>query len=341
MALPNNTSIIDSVTNYAIPRNEGTWANLSLGTWETWKSWQNRRANSMVVVSTVQDRGVQGYFNIKTTADVTGNISYSVYTSNTGAFAGEETISNISPNTSNLAAFYGRYYSVVANVTDPSGQIELRKLDIETINSRFDIQLDDLSMGSLSGNVDYKVLPLSRSVSAITNIQVTPHYERAEYFEEGYVQNYSVGTYTTLKMNLSANATVMAVGSIADFQNSRHLIVLDNEVMAYTGKSSQSPPWPNLLSLERGLSEAPEFGATVAASHANETEVQLYETITFNQPYVNNETVIGTPFVISKDRFAPTISLKSNIGIGVGGTVDARLSVLPEQYMDSTNLGTR
>lgn len=340
MSLPVSTATIDQSTGFALPRNIGTWGNLVA--WDSWKSWNNQRANSMIVVGTVTDRGKSGYFNLRTTADVTGNIAYSVYTSNSGAFSGEETVSNITPNTSNIAAFYGRFYTVVANVTDPSGAIELRSLNVTSVDSRFDLELDDLVLGNLSGNIDHKILPLSRPVSAITNIQVTPHYETALYVDDDYLQTYNVGTYTRLKSasGITANSTIMAVESIDNFQNSRHLIVMDNEVMAYTGKTADTP-WPILNSLERGLSEAPEFGATVAAGHVIDTEVQLYDSITFNAPYFTNETTIGTPFVISKDRQAPAITLKSNVGLGVGGTVDARISVLPEQYMDNTNLGTR
>jgi hypothetical protein len=341
MALPQETAKLDPISGYQVPQSTNNfWANLS--TWDGWSRWGSRLANSMVVVSTVQDRGSVGYFNIKTSTDVTGNIAYSVYTSNTGAFAGEETVSNISPNTGNIAAFCSRYYAVVANVTEPSGYGVLRTMSVTSINSRFDIQLDDLVLGNLSGNINHKVLPLPRSVSAITNLQVTPHYESAEYVEDGYLQTYHVGTYTRLKTNggIDANATSMAVESIASFQNSRHIIIMDNEVMAYTGKTADTP-WPILNSLERGVDTAAEFGNTTAASHVINTEIQLYDTITFNAPYFSNETTIGTPFVISKDRQAPAITLKSNVGLGVGGTVDVRLSVLPEQYMDSTNLNTR
>jgi hypothetical protein len=341
MALPQETAKLDPVTGYQIPQTTNNyWANLSA--WGGWTKWGARTANSMVVVSTVQDRGSVGYFNIKTSTDVTGNISYSVYTSNTGAFAGEETISNIAPGSGNVAAFCSRYYAVAANVTEPTGGAVLRSMSVTSINSRFDIQLDDIVLGTLSGNVNHRILPLPRSVSAITNLQVTPHYEPADYVEEGYLQTYHVGTHTTLKTvgGISANSTSMAVASIDSFQNSRHLIVMDNEVMAYTGKTADTP-YPILNSLERGLSEAPEFGATTATSHVTGTEVQLYDTITFNSPYFSNETTIGTPFVISKDRQAPAITLKSNVGVGVGGTVDVRLSVLPEQYMDDVNLNTR
>jgi hypothetical protein len=342
MALPQETAKLDPINGYQIPQSTNNyWANLSA--WGGWTKWGTRSANSMVVVSTVQDRGSVGYYNLKTSTDVTGNITYKVYASNTGAFAGEETITNITPNTGNIAAFCSRYYAVVANVTEPSGGAVLRSMSVTSINSRFDIQLDDLVLGNLSGNINQKVLPLPRPVSAITNIQVTPHYESAEYVEDGYVQTYSVGTYTTLKTvgGIGANTSSMAVGSISGFQNSRHLIVMDNEVMAYTGHSSSSPPWPVLNNLERGLDTAPEFGNTSPTFHLIETEVQLYETITFNAPYFTNDVIIGTPFVISKDRQAPAITLKSNVGLGVGGTVDVRLSVLPEQYMDEVNLNTR
>ena len=208
MPLPQNTATIDTETGFAIPANTGTWANLSGLSWSTWTAWSNRKANTMIVVSEVQDRGSVGYFNLKTTADVTGNIVYSVYTSNTGAFAGEETISNISPNTGNLSAFYGRYYTVVANVADPSGEIELRSLNTISTNSRFDIQFNDVDTSSLSqgpNNSGSRVLPLPRTISAVTNMQVTAHnpsQQNSIYIttgNTGYILDYNstISTVTT------------------------------------------------------------------------------------------------------------------------------------------------
>lgn len=219
MALPISTAYIDPVTNWALPASQTTWSSFAnVVAWSGWRTWNAQPANSMVVVSSVQDRGVTGYFNLRTTADVTGNIAYSVYTSNTGAFAGEETISNITPNTSNIAAFYGRYFAVVANVTDPSGQIQLRSLNIESTNNRFDIQFNDVDTQNLAAGDESgtKILPLSRTISAVTNMQVTAHnptagtttYITTANGPTGYIVNYTGPSTTLSNIVTSSGATV-------------------------------------------------------------------------------------------------------------------------------------
>ncbi len=219
MALPISTAYIDPETNSALPLSQTTWASFAnVVAWSGWRTWNAQPANSMVVVSSVQDRGVTGYFNIRTTADVTGNIAYSVYTSNSGAFAGEETISNITPNTSNIGAFYGRYFVVAATVSDLSGQIQLRSLNIESTNNRFDIQFNDVDTQNLSAGPDSgtKILPLSRTISAVTNMQVTAHNpvaSSATYMPTGngptgYIVNYTGPSTTLSNIITSSNTTV-------------------------------------------------------------------------------------------------------------------------------------
>ena len=245
MPLPVNTSTIDPLTGYAVPANTGTWANLSGLSWSTWTAWSNRKANTMVVVSQVQDREQEGYFNLKTDVDVTGNITYSVYTSNTGAFAGEETVSNISPNTGNLSAFYGRYYTVVATVTDPSGEIQLRNFNITSTNSRFDIQFNDLETSSLASgpnNAGSRVLPLPRTISAVTNMQVTAHnpsIQNSVYTttgNTGYVLDYN-STISTV--------TTQAISSYATYTN--YIMVATKEApYNYIFKTEDGDTWANL-----------------------------------------------------------------------------------------------
>jgi hypothetical protein len=263
MPLPVSTSTIDNTTGFAIPANTGTWGNLVA--WDSWKNWNNLRANTMIVVSTITDRGTAGYFNIKTTADVTGNIAYSVYTSNTGAFAGEETVSNITPNTSNIAAFYGRYYSVVANVTDPSGAIELRSLNVTSTNSRFDIQFNDVDTGTLAAgpnNASSRVLPLSRTISAVTNMQVTAHnptLQNSIYIttgNTGYVLDYN-GPSTTLSNVVTSSGAVVEYLAMAVEENTTGLKVY---------KTIDGVTWNTLANLANTSS----IGSTVAWNTAGD-----------------------------------------------------------------------
>jgi hypothetical protein len=256
MALPQDTSVIDDSSGYAVPQSNSTWDSMANAiTWGSWTAWNHRPANSMVVVGTVQDRGSSGYFNIKTTADVTGNIAYSVYTSNTGAFAGEETVSNITPNSGNLAAFYGRYYSVVANVTDPSGQIQLRSLVSTSTNSRFDIQYNDVDSSTLDTNEYGVVLPLSRTISAVLNMTVTPHDPGAtalRYISSNYIYDWQSNaearltadlgtrpTYTGYAVTLTANASITSKANVYLSTDGTNFVARDllSNTGAYRGDS--------------------------------------------------------------------------------------------------------
>lgn len=299
MPLPVSTSTIDDSTGFAIPANTGTWGNLVA--WDSWKNWNNLRANTMTVVSTITDRGSAGYFNIKTTADVTGNITYSVYTSNTGAFSGEETISNISPNTGNLSAFYGRYYTVVANVTDPSGAIELRSLNVTSTNSRFDIQFNDLDTGTLAAgpnDAGSRVLPLPRTISAVTNMQVTAHnptLQNSIYIttgNTGYVLDYN-GPSTTLSNTVTSSGAVveyLALG-IDDFSTGS---IYGNTVKI--AKTQDGINW-NILA---NLANANAMCSTVAWNTAG-TRLAAGFRGNFTYESLRTYTVSGDTFTLRND----------------------------------------
>ena len=210
MALPGQTGVFDTANNSFVPANTGTWANLS--TWATWTSWNFSPANSFVVVSGVSDRGRIGYFNLKTDADVSGSLTYTVYTSSTGEFAGEETVTTISPDTGNLSAFYGQYYAVSANVSGGTGT-ELRNLTITSTNDAFDIEYNDLDTAALTlspNDSGGHILPLSRVISAVVNMQVTPHVPTEQTLQYvstgnvGYVLDFTATAATTLSTTISA-----------------------------------------------------------------------------------------------------------------------------------------
>jgi hypothetical protein len=296
MPLPINTAIIDDESGYALPPSNTTWETFAnVVTWSGWKSWNATPANVMTVVSTVQDREKIGYFNLKTTADVTGNITYSVYTSNTGAFAGEETISNISPNTSNISAFYGRYYTVVANVSDPSGQIQLRSLDITSTDSRFDIQYNDLDTGTLAAgpnNAGSRVLPLPRTISAVTNMQVTAHnptLQNSIYIttgNTGYILDYN-GPSTTLSNTVTTSGAVVEYLAMAVEENTTGLKVY---------KTVDGVTWNTMANLANTSS----IGSTVAWNTAGDRLAAGFRTED-NYNRLRTYTRSGDTFTLRKD----------------------------------------
>jgi hypothetical protein len=217
MALPNNTSILDSVTNTMVPYTLSTWGNLTSSTWESWTNWNFLSANVMTVMTPVVDRGTTNWFNLEITADVTGNIAYGVFVSNTGAFDGEETRTEITPNTSNLAAFYGRFYAVAANVSGLN-QLALRSITVTDSNRRFDIQFNDIDTQNLSAGTQSgtRILPLPRTIGAVTNMQVTAHnatsgtttYLSTGNGPTGYIVNYNGPSTTISNLVTTSGATV-------------------------------------------------------------------------------------------------------------------------------------
>lgn len=206
MPLPQTTSQLDPATGYQIPTNSGTWANAS--TWGSFTSWISKPSTSIVVVTNIIDRGTESYFNIKTTADFTGNISYSVFTSNTGEFQGEEIETIFTPYTTNVSAFYGRYFAVCANVSSTSGQCELRSLGIAHTNNTFDIHYNSLNSSTLNGVTSNRYLPLPRTIGALKTINVTAHdptVTEAYYMltgETGYIVDYNGTVSSRLAKNL-------------------------------------------------------------------------------------------------------------------------------------------
>jgi len=172
MAFPTTSGLLDQATNTFQARNTGTWANLT--TWGSWTSWINQPAAYFTVASDPQDRGSLGYFNLQTRTQVTGNIKYEVYVSTTADFADANvTITNVAPGTSNVAAFYGRYYAVVANVSGTGSRPELTAMTITSTDQRLELTFNDLDSATLSGNVAQRYLPLNRSISRVINTQIT------------------------------------------------------------------------------------------------------------------------------------------------------------------------
>jgi hypothetical protein len=202
MPLPTVTGRIDQTSGYVIPVNAGTWANLSSTTWSSWNNWVNQPADPLIWNTPVVDLGANIWFNITTATSVSGNIEYNVITSTTGNITGEETKTKItSADTGNLSAFYGRYVAISANVYNTGGSTVLYSMSFTTQNSSFTLTLNDIDSTQLTSNGSGVVLPISRTISAVQNIQVTPYigsttststYVAADYITTGYFDDQSV-----------------------------------------------------------------------------------------------------------------------------------------------------
>ena len=166
---PYAQGILDAETGSIKPRGTGTWSQLTGRTWSTWNNFQLTQ-NQIRWTSNLIDVGEVKYFNLNIDADFDGSLYYIVHTSETGAFAGEESEYLIQDGDLDVDAFYGRYVYVTAFVTGK----EFRSMVI-TASSEFNsITLSDVNTSTLAGSVSARQLSITQPVSAIIDIQIQP-----------------------------------------------------------------------------------------------------------------------------------------------------------------------
>ena len=191
MALPANTGYLDESIGVVLPNNTGTWANSS-ATWANWRVWATAPADPMTYVSEVVDLGQTRSYTLKIVTDASGTVSYDVYTSDTGLFAGEETVTNIAANSSGIASFNSRYYAVAVNVSNTSGNPVLRGFEMTASEATVSFDYNSLNTSTLSGTSSARTLVLPRTVSQIVDMQIQPH--ASSYTMDVYVTDYPTAT---------------------------------------------------------------------------------------------------------------------------------------------------
>lgn len=191
--LPNITGFIDGVTNTVLPNDTNSWANLTANNASTWgelTSWVTRPADPLIWLSDPIDLGKEVYFTLQITTEAVGNVNYTVYTSNVGSFANAYTTANtITSGSSGIAAFYGRYVTVAAEVYNTGGLHSLQTMELTAGTQRFDILMSDIDSSGLTGTISSRQLPIERTVSKVLNIQMTPYLTTggSGYTQSGYV----------------------------------------------------------------------------------------------------------------------------------------------------------
>lgn len=198
MALPTPTGLLDEVNGIITSPNTGTWADIGAGTdfptWDDWKTF-NTTPGSLTWLTEELDLGESVYFNLEVDVEAQGTVSYTVYTSTTGAFAGEEVSTAISAGDTNITAFYGRYAVVLITVAPAGGSTPvLQEVSLRASSERFSILKYDLDTTTLTGTTSggFTIDP-GRSVSKILSMRITPQ-QPGPYFEADYVADDYVAT---------------------------------------------------------------------------------------------------------------------------------------------------
>lgn len=163
----------------------GTWS--ALTTWDAWTTYNTGAPDYLYWLADILDLGQIKDFCLSITTNANGIVDYYIYTSDTGAFTGEETETIILAEDTDIPAFSGRYVWVGVRVEKLTSPQVITGIETRVIEARNKFSMDNIDTSTLSGTSSARTLALPRPVGTITNIQVTPRT----------VSNYQLDVYVT------------------------------------------------------------------------------------------------------------------------------------------------
>jgi hypothetical protein len=167
--------------------NTGTWSDLSGSTWANWTSYTQIAPTYLYYLLDAQDLGTVQDFCLTISTQANGIVDYYVYTSDTGAFNGEEVEHEILSESEGVNAFTARYFQVGLRVEKISDAQTINTVQVQVIRSRNRFSIDNVDTNDLvDGSTLGYSIPLPKPVSKITNIQITVH-EVTPYILDVYV----------------------------------------------------------------------------------------------------------------------------------------------------------
>lgn len=190
MAVPAQRSLLEDNIGIVVPWDTGTWADWS--TWNGQSHWISAPEDNLIWLIDRVDLERETYFNLTITTQAVGRVSYKVYTSTTGAFAGEETETVIDYNSTNIAAFYGRYYMIAVYVANIDNLQILQNVEVNANTNTYQISRSGVNTNTFAGSTSARQIPLSRNVSHIWSISVQP--QATSYTQDVYVTEYPAAT---------------------------------------------------------------------------------------------------------------------------------------------------
>ena len=185
MTMPTTTGYLDEALGAVVIAGTGAWSNQT--NWSTFTSWDMIPASTLVWAVDPVDLGASKTFNLKIICNAQGIVSYRIFTSNTGAFGGEETITSIAQGATGVAAFTAQYVWIEVTVTSTGGAPVLYGVEYAITEQTNKFSLNNINTSTLSGTSAARTLALPKAVSGVTNIQITPRT----------VANYTLLTYVT------------------------------------------------------------------------------------------------------------------------------------------------
>lgn len=166
----------------------GTWADLT--TWNDWATYNTAAPDYLYWLADILDLGEVKQFCLSITTEANGLVDYYIYTSDTGAFAGEETETIILAEDTGIPALSGRYVWVGVRVEQLNAPQEITGIETRVIEGRVKFSIDNVDTTTINdGSSQGYLLPITRSVGTITNVQITPR-EVTPFQLDVYVTDY-------------------------------------------------------------------------------------------------------------------------------------------------------
>lgn len=198
MALPTVTGVLDPEQNIIIPNDTGAWSDLS--TWDAWTTWNFKPVDELLWLTDMLNLGEVKTVNLKITTTANGSVAYDVYSSSTGAFNGEETITSIESGDEDIPAITAQFIIVAVKVTQTRGLNTLEYVEIKANDAKINILLKDVDLSTLSGSTSSRTLVLPRKVSSIIDMIITPKELASPYTLDLYVSSTQTSTQLVPKI---------------------------------------------------------------------------------------------------------------------------------------------
>lgn len=208
MTIPAQSAVYNQDNQTIYPVSTATWSGLSSTTWADWKQWAYSYNDSIVWQVPIIDLGyTPKYFTLTIKTIATASVSYNIYTSMTGEFAGEETETIIEPNDEGIASFYGRYCGIVITATKTTDMPTITGIEISYAEADETITVANLDSSTCSGTQTARVIPLPKTISQIVDIKIMPHETSSPYNLDVYVTNTPTSSYLIPKVISKSNTS--------------------------------------------------------------------------------------------------------------------------------------
>jgi hypothetical protein len=158
--------ILDDQTGTIKALGSSRWSDLT--NWRAYKDWISIR-RPIKWTAPLLDIGSVRYFTINVNTEFQGTPShFDIAVSETGEFAGEETLYKILEGNTNVSAFYGRYVYVSFTVNGT----ELSRMTVSTSTQTSEITFTNINTSTLSGTAAARQLPITNPISQVVSMDI-------------------------------------------------------------------------------------------------------------------------------------------------------------------------